>query len=275
MANASDQNSLSQLAMPANVPAALAGLIADLLDLLPEQRAQQIRSEIAPRLQPDVDFSAVAPCFLLWLFTHKTHGLLSIARRPDVRDAIGNVCAVLKCKSLGIDAPDSLVQVAQLNAGITQAQTWNAYRRQEHTGYANRIEWMAAAAASEALSPSMTPYLTSALHGAAVAWMTVVKDQSGFAVAHFYHAAADQLLQLIMHAAFFSPTRKDVMEQLQKGDRVTFDDAQEGPQTGIVVGIIDDEGAPVTAVIEVDHALEGVTWNVPLSNVTRLESVTA
>jgi hypothetical protein len=51
------------------------------------------------------------------------------------------------------------------------------------------------------------------------------------------------------------------------GIRVEFDDPHEGPQKGTLIGILNSPEAPATAVILVDHSLEGVTWNVPLRDV--------
>jgi len=62
--------------------------------------------------------------------------------------------------------------------------------------------------------------------------------------------------------------------QIGEGSRVEFDDAQDGPQKGTVLGIISTL-TPPSAVILVDHALDGVVWNVPLAKLKPLPQVAA
>jgi len=57
------------------------------------------------------------------------------------------------------------------------------------------------------------------------------------------------------------------------GQRVTFDDDQDGPQRGTVAAIMPDlSNGRRTAWIEVDHALPGVMRNVPLDILQPLTS---
>ena len=53
--------------------------------------------------------------------------------------------------------------------------------------------------------------------------------------------------------------------QFAVNQRVTFDDPHYGPQKGTVLGILPDiRSGRSTAVIEVDFALPGAVWHVPL-----------
>jgi hypothetical protein len=53
--------------------------------------------------------------------------------------------------------------------------------------------------------------------------------------------------------------------------RVTFDDAQEGPQSGVVLGILKNiSNGQDTAAIEVDFSLPGVVWHVPVIELTMI-----
>lgn len=57
--------------------------------------------------------------------------------------------------------------------------------------------------------------------------------------------------------------------KFEKGDRVAFDDAIEGPQTGRLFATLPlycDQ--PTVAVVAVDHQLDGAVWKVPMIELT-------
>ncbi len=49
------------------------------------------------------------------------------------------------------------------------------------------------------------------------------------------------------------------------GNTVTFD-SEHGPQTGKVRGLIPNAAHPTSAVIDVDHTLEGMMWTMPVND---------
>jgi hypothetical protein len=56
---------------------------------------------------------------------------------------------------------------------------------------------------------------------------------------------------------------------VKPGQRVTFDDAHEGPQAGAVIDVVPNIlNGQSTAVIEVDYCLPGVVWHVPVVDLT-------
>ena len=60
------------------------------------------------------------------------------------------------------------------------------------------------------------------------------------------------------------------------GDRVTFDDADHGPQAGRIQNLLPNiSNGQSTAVVEVDFSLPGVLWNVPVVNLKPAEEVAA
>lgn len=63
-------------------------------------------------------------------------------------------------------------------------------------------------------------------------------------------------------------------QQINPGTRVTFD-SEHGPQAGVVIGHLKDNGnGEKYALVEIDHALSGITWNVPVSKL-QIETVAA
>jgi hypothetical protein len=61
-----------------------------------------------------------------------------------------------------------------------------------------------------------------------------------------------------------------MITQFFPGDRVAFDDAEHGPQTGRLIGFVPDiSNGNRAAVVEVDHALSGMTWMVELHKLER------
>lgn len=58
---------------------------------------------------------------------------------------------------------------------------------------------------------------------------------------------------------------------ISKRDRVTFDDVETGRQTGTVLGLCAMPDGRESAVIEVDHSMPGMVWNVPLADLRRLD----
>jgi hypothetical protein len=62
--------------------------------------------------------------------------------------------------------------------------------------------------------------------------------------------------------------------QIIAGTRVEFD-SEHGPQKGTVIGVQKDiSNGQAYAVVEVDHVLNGCTWQVPLNNLQH-EAVSA
>ncbi len=58
------------------------------------------------------------------------------------------------------------------------------------------------------------------------------------------------------------PTNKTI--SIQQGSRVEFD-SDYGPQTGTVFGVMRDVGnGEPFAMVEIDHAMDGMYWKVPL-----------
>jgi hypothetical protein len=270
-----DCSDLSRFGIRVDVPPPLAMLIADVFNLLPTADAGHFIARIKQHIHAGIDHSSVPARFQRWLLTDPNDGLVNLAHRPDVRNSVEQVTRnVLALLAEGIDVRPDVFQSTLLIAELVQAKTWNAYRHAQPTPYVNRVEWLVAAAATESIRPHGPSSLAGAMHGAAVAWLTV-KGNTARTRSQFYQAVSNQLVALIAQQPLPSPSRDNMKKQIAPGDRVGFDDAQDGPQTGTVISFVDSGRAPATVLIEVDHSLPGVTWTVPVPDLSPLEPVSA
>jgi hypothetical protein len=274
------RTNLSRFGIFVDLPPTLTALIIDIFNLLPDKDAKSFPSEIALSIQPGADLDRVPALFLRWLLTNPQRGVISLSKRDDVKDAISMVVRdVLTPKAEGRPVDTMAFKKALFVAQVTQLKTWHAYRdAQRIDGIQPRIEWMIAVATNDSIQPHAPEQLISAVHSCGVAWSAAQQGDSHAAPSfELYMAVRDQLLELL--ALQPSPSAPELhttaFDQVRSRDRVTFDDAKEGPQTGTVIGIINSHDAPATAMILVDHAMDGVTWNVPLSKLQPLKQAAA
>jgi hypothetical protein len=269
---------LSRLRIRIDIPPPIAVLIIDLLGMLPDPDAKRFVQDLAA-MQAGNDLSRAPARFLHWLLLDPVHGAIALSKRDDVKDSIRRVASdVLAPMAEGLPIQSTATKAALFNAQIAQLKTWHAY---EH-GHAiealqPRIEWMIATAATDALSPSRPEQLIGAVHSCAVAWSAARQDHLlAIPSITLQLAIRDQLLELLAsQPAAHAETHQVQFDQVGARDRVEFDDPHDGPQKGTVIGIVNSPEAPATAVILVDHSMEGVTWNVPLRDLKRMETAAA
>ena len=258
------RSNLARFDIHANMPASLAMLIIDVFERIPEPAARDFPAQIAKAIQPDADLSLVPAQFLLWLLSDPVHGLANLTRRTDVKAAVEQVSTtVIAPQAKGLAPQDKSFKAILFNAEIAQLKAWHAYRSAEHDSIKCRIEWMIATAAVDAITPQSHCSLSSAMQSAAVAWAAAHSRTPGFSSFRFFQLVAEQLVALIAQ----QPIQSGGAMQLKLFMRVTFDDPDEGPQTGTLIGWLGD--------VEVDHSLPGVTWKVPIATLTPLPTVPA
>jgi hypothetical protein len=269
---------LSRFGIFVDVPPAIAALIIDIFDQLPDADAKSFPREIALSIQPGADLSRIPALFLQWLLTDAKRGAINLSKRVDVKDAVSmvirNVLAP-KAENRPLDAIE--FKRTHFFAQVTQLKTWHDYRdARAIDGIQPRIEWMIAVAANDAIQPHVPEQLISAVHSCGVAWFAA-QHGSSHAEPSFklYMAIRDRLLLELLAGqpgAAAPASHTNNFDKVGAGDRVTFDDVDAGPQTGTVMGILNSPDAPASAVVLVDHSLEGVTWNVPLAKLSPLEA---
>jgi hypothetical protein len=268
---------LARLGIRIDVPPSIAALIIDLFNLLPDPAAKRFVQQLAA-VRPGAELSRAPARFLRWLLVDPVHGAFNLSKRDDVKDSIRRVADVLARIAEGLDVEIATALTARIHASAARFKTWYAY---EHghaiDGLQPRIEWMVAAAATDAVEPCRPAQLVSAVHSCAVAWSAARQGHLLAMPSITLHLAiCDQLLDLLApQPAAPAETQQVQFDQVGERDRVEFDDPHEGPQKGTVIGILNSPEAPATAVILVDHSMEGVTWNVPLRDVKRMETAAA
>lgn len=268
------RSNLARFDIHANMPAALAMLIIDVFERIPEPAARHFPAQIAKAIQPDADLSLVPAQFLLWLLSDPTHGLANLTQREDLKAAVEQVSTtVIAPQAKGLVPQDKSFKSILFNAEITQLKAWHAYRSAEHDSIKYRIEWMIATAAVDAITPQSHCSLSSAMQSAAVAWAAAHRCTPGHPSFRFFQLVAEQLLALIAQQPIQSHPGGAM--QLKLFMRVTFDDPEEGPQTGTLLGWLGAADIATTAVVEVDHSLPGVTWKVPIATLTPHPTVPA
>lgn len=257
---------LTQLGIYARMPAGLAKLIIDLFAVQTGSSATAFRDRIAHLVTPETDYSRVSERFLLWMLMDKQHGIIHVAKQPDVIQAVllvaNNIIVPLV---RGAPLSEKHRKAALFSAEAAREKAWRLFG--EAPSPARRIEWMVACAAMDATRADDRNAPVSALHAAAVARSAAdgVPDPISHA---FYQAARDQVLALLAPQPI--PPAALRPDSIGPGMRVAFDDASDGPQTGTVLGITCD-----CAVVAIDHAMESMTWKVELARLTKLDLVPA
>jgi hypothetical protein len=287
------RTNLVRFGITAKVPPTISALIIDVFDILPDPNARAFMQKLLS-LRGDTDNSRLPALFAHWLLLDPVHGAIHLSKRDDVKDTIQRVAdQVLSSAAKGLSVDILLIKKTLFMAQINQVKTWHAYEFGHTTaGLQPRIEWMISTAATDAMLPTRPEQLVGAVHSCAVAKAAATQsEQLALPSVAFYQAIADKLSELLQQSPAASeppavneaaapiPAPVDTLEAFQNvfapGVRVSFDDPHEGPQTGTISGVLDTSGTVPSAVINVDHNMDGITWNVPLARLTPLPQAAA
>lgn len=281
MTNASHRHSIPQKAVPGtrtnlsrfgvylDMPDAIAALIIDVIDLLPDADIKQFLRLLGAKKNNE-DMSRAPAQFLHWLLLDPVHGAINLTQRDDVREAVESVAAdVLDPIIQGRPVDPMRSKLALFNAQIAQVKTWHAYEfRREIDGLQPRIEWMLATAATDSLAPHKPEQLVGVVHSCTVAWgSSMLSERKGMPFYDLHLAIRDKLVDIL---GLQGDAAAATARRLDKGVRVKFDDAESGQQRGTILGLVNSN--PPSAVVLVDHSLNGITWKVPQNKLQALDA---
>lgn len=263
------RTNLSRFGVHIDIPGAIAALIIDVIDFLPDADIKQFLRLLGAKPN-GMDLSRAPAQFLQWLLLDPLHGVINLSKRDDVREAVASVVAeVLDPIIQGRPVDPMRSKLALFNAQIAQVKTWHAYEfRREIDGMQPRIDWMVATAATDSLLPNRPEQLVGIVHSCTVAWATSRLNERNDTPFHDLHLAIRDKLVDILGLQQEAPEAP--ANQLDKGARVKFDDAESGQQRGTILGRLNS--TPPSAVVLVDHSLSGITWNVPLNKLQLIDA---
>ena len=266
------------------VPASVAALVIDLFGMLPDDASKDFLREVERTIVPGVDLTPVAPLLMQWLLQDPVAGAVRISHREDVKEAIKHVVQdVLTPQAAGKPVDPLTFKYAYFMTQAAQLKAWHAYEKATPAdGLRPRIEWLIAMATTDAMRPFMPDHLVGAVHSCAVAWAAIISESSAPRPAvSLYPKVCIQLITLLKQRplpateeAPSTPPPHD-FDQVVVGDRVSFDDATDGPQRGRVLRIENRANGKVVAIVKVDHGIDDVPWTVELEKLSRLEPATA
>jgi len=264
------RTNLSRFGIYLDMPPAIAALILDIVDHLPNCYVHSFLKQL-DALRTDADLSRTPAQFLHWLLLDAQYGAINLTRRDDVKDTINSVASlILQPLIQGESIHHEMRKAVLFPAQLAQLKTWHDYEhRSAVQGMQPRIEWMLATAATDSMLPHLPEQIIGVLHSCAVAWSAHHRHMR-HATALYQAAFARLFALLATQPASDIPQPQNCFDQISKHDRVAFDDIESGAQTGRVLDLSTMPDGRPSAWVELDHALPGCTQNVPLSDLRRL-----